>query len=253
MARQRWSAPGPADREGVDVNDSSKAGPQAIPTRYAGYHFRSRLEARWAVFFDALKLEWQYEPEGFIIGIGQRPYLPDFRLPKLNLWVEVKGTTDGLDFGLLADAVDYGCGLPGIGPADTDKDSLLILGPVPVATKSAYPCHHSLDWQKGWQVRQGYFGIDRWVGVRYYPFLNTGFCGSASGGPESCDSALGGFGSVPALKLLDAGFLGDFTYGLPCEFGPALRGEATDTPDLVIDAYRAARSARFEHGHSGAS
>jgi hypothetical protein len=35
-----------------------------IPTRYKGYHFRSRLEARWAVFFDALGLRWQYEVEG---------------------------------------------------------------------------------------------------------------------------------------------------------------------------------------------
>ncbi len=25
---------------------------KAIPTEYAGYLFRSRLEARWAVFFD---------------------------------------------------------------------------------------------------------------------------------------------------------------------------------------------------------
>jgi hypothetical protein len=37
----------------------------AIETHYKGYRFRSRLEARWAVFFDALGYEWQYEPEGF--------------------------------------------------------------------------------------------------------------------------------------------------------------------------------------------
>lgn len=30
---------------------------QAIQTRYAGHHFRSRLEARWAVFFDYLGVE----------------------------------------------------------------------------------------------------------------------------------------------------------------------------------------------------
>lgn len=29
---------------------------KAIETRYKGYRFRSRLEARWAVFFDALGL-----------------------------------------------------------------------------------------------------------------------------------------------------------------------------------------------------
>jgi hypothetical protein len=38
---------------------------QAIETAYNGYRFRSRLEARWAVFFDALGIRYQYEKEGF--------------------------------------------------------------------------------------------------------------------------------------------------------------------------------------------
>ncbi len=38
---------------------------KAIETLYKGYRFRSRLEARWAVFFDALGLKWEYEKEGF--------------------------------------------------------------------------------------------------------------------------------------------------------------------------------------------
>jgi hypothetical protein len=41
---------------------------KAIETRYKGYRFRSRLEARWAVFFDALGVEWEYEKEGFDLG-----------------------------------------------------------------------------------------------------------------------------------------------------------------------------------------
>lgn len=40
---------------------------QAIETSYKGCRFRSRLEARYAVFFDALGIEWQYEPQGFEI------------------------------------------------------------------------------------------------------------------------------------------------------------------------------------------
>jgi hypothetical protein len=48
-----------------------------IETIYKGYRFRSRLEARWAVFFDALGIEWEYEPEGFEFEDGTR-YLPDF-------------------------------------------------------------------------------------------------------------------------------------------------------------------------------
>jgi len=38
---------------------------KAIETVYNGYKFRSRLEARWAVFFDALGIEYEYEKEGF--------------------------------------------------------------------------------------------------------------------------------------------------------------------------------------------
>ena len=61
------------------------------PTRYQGYHFRSRLEARWAVFFDHLGLRWEYEPEGFDLPSG-RSYLPDFLVKTCGgeWWVEVK-------------------------------------------------------------------------------------------------------------------------------------------------------------------
>lgn len=62
---------------------------RAISTRYKGYNFRSRLEARWAVFFDHLGIRWDYEPEGFELGNGLR-YLPDFWLPDWKVWVEIK-------------------------------------------------------------------------------------------------------------------------------------------------------------------
>ena len=52
---------------------------KAIETVYNGYRFRSRLEARWAVFFDALGVEYEYEPEGFKLPSG-KCYLPDFRV-----------------------------------------------------------------------------------------------------------------------------------------------------------------------------
>lgn len=71
----------------------------AIDTYYKGYKFRSRLEARWAVAFDAVGIKWEYEPEGFESD-GVR-YLPDFRLTNVRhrswsdqfapVWVEVKG------------------------------------------------------------------------------------------------------------------------------------------------------------------
>jgi hypothetical protein len=65
-----------------------------IETQYKGYRFRSRLEARWAVFFDALGIEWEYEPQGFVVG--NTPYLPDFYIkgPRWPAWVEIKPTTE---------------------------------------------------------------------------------------------------------------------------------------------------------------
>lgn len=38
---------------------------KAIVTEYGGYKFRSRLEARWTVFLDAVREPWEYEVEGY--------------------------------------------------------------------------------------------------------------------------------------------------------------------------------------------
>src|SRR5579859_611696 len=62
---------------------------KVIETKYRGYHFRSRLEARHAVFFDALGVRYEYEKEGYDLdGVW---YLPDFWLPDLHYWIEIKG------------------------------------------------------------------------------------------------------------------------------------------------------------------
>ena len=62
---------------------------KAIQTEYKRYLFRSRLEARWAVFFDAMGIEWEYEPEGIVLSDGTN-YLPDFYLPHFHCYFEVK-------------------------------------------------------------------------------------------------------------------------------------------------------------------
>ena len=62
---------------------------KAIETKYKGYRFRSRLEAKWAVFFETLGIKWEYEKEGFEFDKGLK-YLPDFWLPSFDMWVEVK-------------------------------------------------------------------------------------------------------------------------------------------------------------------
>jgi len=61
-----------------------------IETEYKGYKFRSRLEARWAVFFDAIGSKWKYEAEGYEIE-GVR-YLPDFEIENEDnkFFIEIK-------------------------------------------------------------------------------------------------------------------------------------------------------------------
>ena len=57
---------------------------KSIDTFYNGNFFRSRLEARWAAFFDYLGVKYEYEPEGFKSENGEC-YLPDFYLPDTYL------------------------------------------------------------------------------------------------------------------------------------------------------------------------
>lgn len=59
-----------------------------IQTTYNGVKYRSRTEARWAVFFNEAGIACDYEPEGYGLEAGW--YLPDFYLPSIDLWFEVK-------------------------------------------------------------------------------------------------------------------------------------------------------------------
>jgi len=101
---------------------------QAIPTKYRGCSFRSRTEARWAVFFDFLGVPYQFEAEGFSMPEG--PYLPDFYIPGANVWVEVKGAYPDAREMTKADALARGSGRP----------VYLYFGGVPYSTSQ-------LDWK----------------------------------------------------------------------------------------------------------
>lgn len=61
-------------------------GPQGIPTKYQGVQMRSRIEARWAAFFDFCGWRWEYEP------FDLDGWIPDFliRGSTGELLVEVK-------------------------------------------------------------------------------------------------------------------------------------------------------------------
>lgn len=71
-------------------------GLKPIETIYNGYRFRSRLEARWAIFFDALNIKYFYETEGLVLPNGEY-YLPDFYLPASKTFFEVKGVMSEKD------------------------------------------------------------------------------------------------------------------------------------------------------------
>lgn len=207
---------------------------KAIETRYAGCRFRSRLEARWAVFFDRLGITWEYEPQGHMVGVFEgskwaesnpgRPYLPDFWLPHLGLWVEVKGSEDNLDHSLILAAVVPHGGLPHHhNDLSRAGDRMLILGPIP--RPGGRVAHSLLRFWKGdvERVWAEFTPAGAGVDVHYpRPYSNGDPYGDDSGSPPRANI-------TPPLTA--------------CAF---LKGEADH---MVTTAYTAAR---FEHGESGA-
>lgn len=87
------------------------------PTRYGGIMYRSRVEARWSVYFDFLGIRHEYEFEGFNLRTGG--YVPDFWLPDLHLFVEVKGT----------DPTERECAKAEATARETEADILIAPGP----------------------------------------------------------------------------------------------------------------------------
>lgn len=191
---------------------------KAIQTEYKGYRFRSRLEARWAVFFDACGVDWEYEPEGYDLGGGLQ-YLPDFLLHGVqgrdggDLYVEVKGQMNNVDarkinrFASLGMRDSRMCG--------KSATAILVVGAIPSGetmdeitqniSDIAYSDHH------GWP--------------NYFNF-------------ETIDGDY--FAAHPGVNW-DGGFelFGDDSSYL-CEMNP----------DATEAAYRKARQARFEFGET---
>lgn len=118
--KQATNASLPAVRSvnGVSTLETEMTDIKPIETIYNGYRFRSRLEARWAVFFEMTVTAYEYEQEGFELGEGLR-YLPDFWLPELRCHVEIKPNED-LSASELEKLVKF-CG-------DQNQTVLLIVG-----------------------------------------------------------------------------------------------------------------------------
>jgi hypothetical protein len=207
-----------------------------IETSYKGYRFRSRLEARWAVFFDHAGIRWEYEPEGFPIREmnGERTwsYLPDFHLTDLGTWVEVKGSLDAVDddyLEMIAQSIDWYGQIPDVADSACTPRGLLWLGPIPEPAHTV-PVHLILQHSKGGWCNLGHFHRAT------FTVVNSGGCGDS----EYFDTSWGS-GCPEILRKA----MTKYVYGSPYYF----TNRPTD-PDIIA-AYRAARSARFEHGQKG--
>jgi len=62
---------------------------QPIEFEYNNIKFRSKLEARWAVFLDKMGYNWVYEPEAFKLK-DNLIYIPDFELIDHRMYLEIK-------------------------------------------------------------------------------------------------------------------------------------------------------------------
>ena len=192
-----------------------------IETFYNGYRFRSRLEARWAVFFDTLGIRYQYEPEGFVLSDGTY-YLPDFYLPDFKFWVEVKGVMDEESkrkIDLFADSLNW------------KKSRLWILRDIPNTSGCFWK--DDLPEDAFWV-----FAKDAADGP-YLPCICPG-CGEV--GIE-----FDGRGwRVDGCTLEDTMFL---VYPDAGSIHHEDKGYSYEAPKIVR-AYAAARQARFEHGEA---
>jgi hypothetical protein len=210
----------------------------AIETRYKGYRFRSRLEARWAVFFDAIGLRWEYEPQGFELPGGGR-YLPDFFIRHLGLWLEIKPSWDAVADGELARMTAFANGLYPMVPV------------VSFAVLCGRPWH-SLE-------------IDRdRIGGQDYEVMTFGADGFRNRDDQWAACPL--CGRFNLYRVHSPAYYQWAIYCRPCDGGGERRdddkvawfhkgdSETTDKwlifPDKLLDDYAAAASARFEHGET---
>ncbi len=195
---------------------------KAIETRYKGFHFRSRLEARWAVFFDAMGWQWRYEPQGY--DIGGEYYLPDFWVDRIG-WVEVKGALGEFELARLLDAsrhlpesLDGKRAAPGRN-VRAIATKLLILGDIPDPVEPWAHLQFGVDgidsvvWRFAILGIPGAFPLTDWLRSPTTPDMYASIAAWASGRSATW---------INPLRAVSA-------------------------------AYSAARSARFEHGQKGAA
>jgi|GEM_PF-566997 len=207
-----------------------------IETVYNGYRFRSRLEARWAVFFDTLGIKYEYEKEGYEIkdrgSCKTWYYLPDFYLPETKTWVEVKGDLENVTvdyWAMLANAVDYGGQLPDIADSWQTERGILILSNIWIPSDKdiiiEFPC---IQHSKG-------------VHISSVAFFNSGLKFTHSFDINWVDAGWGAESAGTEMKRLVSLNLPD---GMWVD---AFEGQQNNHVNIAL---KAAMSARFEHGET---
>lgn len=184
-----------------------------IETQYKEYRFRSRLEARWAVFFDALGIKWEYETEGFDLGEAGW-YLPDFWLPAYRLWIEIKPSV--MEKKAFMRAANKACTL-----AEGKGQAILFVAGAPSKTTSLSLVMGAAPGESALVVGQLCCSLDSLA--------------LATWAEEWTDGS--DFGRAVILRFSD---------------GARLPAEKLFPGDIACleKAIRAARSARFEHGET---
>jgi hypothetical protein len=217
---------------------------QPIPTWYAGCYFRSRLEARWAVFFQTLGIRWQYEAQGYdcqwrlSLADGTFPYLPDFWLPDLAMHAEVKGALTTPEADRLLNAAAYlSCPADGCGHECGGHD-VAIFGEIPEPDLLEMREPPVLHMHKGTLYATPFFSEPN----RCDPLRSVASDNGAPWMQWRSDAAYSRHGGREK-HLINMLLRGVHSYD----------SQAPALVDRLRRGYTAARSARFEHGQSGAS
>lgn len=120
-----------------------------IPTLYRGRWYRSRLEARWAAFFDLLGWDFEYEP------FDLAGWIPDFILPGMpnksrNTLVEIKP-------GMGLEAFDRTKIERTIDPTKPGAENVLLLGYRPDQSSLGWSgfCFGALDMEACYALERG--------------------------------------------------------------------------------------------------
>jgi hypothetical protein len=206
---------------------------QAIETKYNGHLFRSRLEARWAVWLDSLGIKYSYELQGF--DLDGDAYLPDFWLPFPSGTAWAQGTPPVAGYWLE------------IKPAPLSEHEEKLLSKLAQHTK-----HNTLAFAGDpWP---GEFALYTAAGQGHLSFKPPTLC-------PLCEGSGAGYAMPVEREWRGKQFTALKANPCLCQTAPAecwlqfnlhgffsnLLGQAPEQ-EKVSSAFQRARSARFEHG-----